>query len=704
MRRLRRWALGLGLGVCVLLALAAAAGLWLDREYPLDMRRYQDRSVLVLDRDGGLLRAFTTSDGMWRLPATVDDVSPLYLDMLLAYEDRRFRAHPGVDPIAVVRAVGQLIGHGQVVSGASTLTMQVARLLEPRPERSLSDKLIEMLRALQLEWHYSKDEILAIYLTLAPYGGNLEGVRAASFAYFGKEPSVLTPGEAALLVALPQSPTRLRPDRAGEAAAAARGRVLGRAVDRGVLTAEAAAEAGEQPVPLARRGMPFHAPHLADALAGAAPNVEVHPTFIDGGLQRTLEDLAARALPSFERQGNAAILVVDNAQHRVIGYLGSADFFAEDRAGQVDLARAIRSPGSTLKPFIYGMAFEELMIHPDTIINDVPTRFGDYAPTNFDPVYSGEVTVREALTRSLNIPAVAVLDRLGPARLAARLREAGGPLRLYEADALPGLAIALGGAGISLFDLVTLYTGLANGGEAEPLRLVPEDPPGRPALLLRPAANWYVTEILSSIPPPSALVDPVYARDGRRIAYKTGTSYGFRDAWAVGYDADYTVGVWVGRPDGTPSPQRYGRNTAAPLLFRVFELLPQPGRDVLPPPPPGVIDTMQQPLPPRLVRFDRSVAPQPDGGPLRLTEAALRIDFPTDGAVVELPARGTALDTLPLVALGGQRPLTWLVNGRPILSSPLGRSAEWQPDGVGQTRITVIDADGTAATVDIWLQ
>ncbi len=704
MRRLKRWLVRLGAGACLLVAALAGAAVWLNAEYPLDLSRYEDRSVLVLDRNGELLRAFTTDDGMWRLAATVDEVSPLYLDMLLAYEDQRFRSHPGIDPIALTRAVGQLIWNRRVVSGASTLTMQVARLLEPRPERSLTDKLLEMARALQLEWHYTKDEILAIYLTLAPYGGNLEGVRAASFAYFGREPSVLTPGEAALLVALPQSPTRLRPDRAADRAAAARARVLDRAVARTVLSAEAAGEAGEQPVPQQRRGMPFHAPHLAATVTVRAPELQAHHTFIDAELQRALEDMGRRALPAFERHGNAAILVVDNATREVIGYLGSADFFAEDRAGQVDLARAIRSPGSTLKPFIYGMAFEELMVHPDTIINDVPQRFGDYAPSNFDPVYSGEVTVREALIRSLNIPAVAVLDRLGPARLGARLRESGGPLHLYESDAAPGLAIALGGAGMTLYDLVTLYTGLANGGEAATLRTGPEAEVAPSTLLLRPAANWYVTEILSSVAPPSALVNPVYARDGRRIAYKTGTSYGFRDAWALGYDADYTVGVWVGRPDGTPSPQRYGRNTAAPLLFRVFELLPAPGRDVLPPPPSDVIDTAYDDLPPRLAHFDRRPSRMPDDGALRLSQADLRIDFPADGTVVELPPMDQALDTLPLIALGGQRPLTWVVNGRPVPSSPLGRSTEWHPDGIGQTRITVIDAGGATATVEVWLQ
>ncbi|MDH3476106.1 MAG: transglycosylase domain-containing protein, partial [Rhodospirillales bacterium] len=381
----------------LLLALAGAA-VALDRVFPPELSRLGGTSTLVLDSQGRLLRAFTTADGAWRLATVPAQVDPLYLAMLEAYEDRRFRYHPGVDPLAVLRAAGQALRAGRVVSGASTLTMQTARLLEPRP-RGLWAKLVEAARALQLEARYGKDRVLGFYLTLAPFGGNLEGLRAASLAYLGKEPVRLTPGEAALLVALPQSPSRLRPDRFPAAARAARDKVLAVMERRGLLSAHQAAEAREEPVPRRRRDLPFHAPHLARRLAsGGAP---VLRTTIDGDLQRALERLAALEMHLLQPRASLAALVVENGSGRVLAYLGSADFFDSARAGQVDMVRAVRSPGSALKPFIYGMAFDELLVHPETIVADLPTRFGDYRPENFQRSYHGEVTVREALQRSL---------------------------------------------------------------------------------------------------------------------------------------------------------------------------------------------------------------------------------------------------------------------------------------------------------------
>lgn len=704
--RRRRWR-RLALGLAALVAVGGLSTAVADRAVPLVFDRFQDHSAVVVDREGRLLRAFVTEDGMWRLPAGPADVAPLYLDMLKAYEDRRFDWHPGVDPVAVLRAAGQAVRHGEIVSGASTLTMQAARLLEPR-SRDLGGKLAEMLRALQLEWHHDKETVLSVYLTLAPFGGNLEGVRAASLAYFGHEPDSLTAAEAALLVALPQSPTARRPDRHPEAARAARDKVLDRMVTRGVLTAAEAAGAKAEPVPTIRRPLPFLAPHLTETVMVADADGTTATT-LDAPLQEALEDLAGRTLPGLDPQANLAILVAENATGAVRAYIGSADYFADRRAGQVDLVRAVRSPGSTLKPFIYGMAFEDRLAHPDTLIADVPRRFGDYAPTNFDPEYSGDVTVREALIRSLNIPAVTVLDRLGPARLAARLRQAGAPLVLHDPAEPPGLPIALGGVGVSLWDLVTLYAGLANGGSGPPLAVTGNlDGTSPHTTLMQPFAAWYVTEVLSDIPPPSALVDPVFTQFGRRIAYKTGTSYGFRDAWAIGYDARYTVGVWVGRPDGTPSPSRYGRNTAAPVLFQAFDLLPAPGRDVLPTPPVGVIRA-GAPLPERLRRFDTpallATGPLATVAGLGIGPSPLAIDFPVDGTTVELPRLidGT-YDSLPLIAIGGQRPLRWLVNGRPVTASTLRREAEWHPDGTGQTEIVVRDAVGRAARVSVWVR
>lgn len=692
-RRPRAWIAG----VLGLAAIAFAA----DRLFPPDLTRLDDSSALVVDSNDRVLRAFTTRSGYWRLPADPAMVDPQYIQMLLAYEDQRYRLHPGIDPLAIVRAVGQLAKHRRVVSGASTITMQTARLLEPRP-RTLGAKLVEMARAVQLEARFSKDKILAHYLTLAPYGGNLEGIRAASLAWFGKEPKHLAPSEAALLVVLPQSPETLRPDRFPERARRARNKVLTVMERRGIITPAATAEARADPVPASRHDMPFTAPHLARLLVSEVTGNVIHRTTIDGALQASLEQLLRAEAPAFDPGATAAVLVVENASRRVRTYLGSGGFFDEASAGQIDMVRAIRSPGSTLKPLIYGMGFDDLLIHPETVVIDMPTRFGGYRPENFLRKYRGETTVREALQHSLNIPAVAVLAEVGPSRFDARLRAAGIKLR-YGGGGRPGLPLALGGAGISLFDLVMLYTGLANGGTLRPIELrrdVAED--GAAVPLFGAAAAWYVTRILEGATPPANFVEADRARDGQRIAFKTGTSYGYRDAWAIGYDARYTVGVWVGRPDGTPSPDRFGRATAAPLLFRVFRLLPDAGRPSNVERPDRVIEIADGGLPDRLRRF----GPGSDDAVslARSLTPPLLISFPPDGAVIDLDRFDTAAATLPLTAEGGRKPLHWIVNGRPIKSPPHRRRADWPADGAGFVNVTVIDAEGDTARSAVQLR
>jgi penicillin-binding protein 1C len=693
---MRRWAIIAG---SVVVALLSAVFL-LDRVFPPDLTRLGQPSLLVSDKEGRLLQAFTARDGAWRLPVAADAVDRRYLSMLVAYEDKRFAEHPGVDPLALARALGQWAREGRVVSGASTLTMQTVRLLEPRP-RTVGAKLIEMARALQLEWRYDKRAILGMYLTLAPYGGNLEGVRAAALFYFGKEPARLTAAEAALLVALPQAPESLRPDRHAAAARSARDRVLDRMGELAILSAQAVQEAREEVVPAERRPAVRSASHLAERLRDATPAAVEVRTLVDGELQRQLEALARRHQARLEGGATVALLVVENSGRQVRAYVGSGDYFDMARLGQNDMVRAVRSPGSTLKPFIYGMAFEDLLIHPETIVTDQPMRFGDYAPENFDHHYRGEVSAREALQLSLNLPAVALMQRIGPTRFAQTLRAAGTPLRLPEEVAAPGLPIALGGVGITLEHLVTLYAGLADGGAVRPLRYVEGAPMAEARAVVSPAAAWYVTRILAEAPPPPNLLAPQNRKRGRAIAFKTGTSYGFRDAWAIGYDADYTVGVWVGRPDGSFSPGRMGRDAAAPILYETFDMLPRPakaGASTLP--PPGVIIASNRDLPPSLRRFDAGGATlaslfAPEKGP--------RIGFPADGATVDLAAAGGPR-SLTLQASGGAMPLLWLVNGVPVPSAPYRRQAQWQPDGVGATRITVIDKAGKSASVEVWIQ
>src|SRR5258708_3330243 len=376
---------------CATLAAAslAPAALALDRLFPPALSRYHERSSETVDTNGRLLRAFTTADGKWRLKTTVNDVDPVYLALLKAYEDRRFNAHWGVDPLAAARAAGQWIERGRIVSGASTISMQAARLLEPR-QRGLLTKAIQSARALQLEWRYSKHEVLAIYLTLAPMGGNLEGVRAASFAYFGKEPRQLSAAEAALLVAIPQSPERRRPERAGKSAQAARDRVLVRGLEHGIIDQVLFDKAASRPVPDRRLAMPMQAPHLAAWLAGQSPGAIV-PTTLRFEFPSALAPLAPQHPPQFPHPARIALVAIDNRTGGVVAWLGGSDYFG--RAGQVDLVRSRRSPGSALKPLIYAMAFDDRVLHPESLVEDVPVRFRDWLPRNFDRDHVGAVTV-----------------------------------------------------------------------------------------------------------------------------------------------------------------------------------------------------------------------------------------------------------------------------------------------------------------------
>jgi penicillin-binding protein 1C len=647
-------------------------------------------STQVLDRNGRLLRAYATPEGRWRLPATVKDVDPRFVAMLLAYEDKRFREHDGVDPLAMARAALQWVSHGHVVSGGSTLTMQVARLLEPRPDRTLGAKLRQVVRAFEIERRMSKDDVLGLYLTLAPYGGNLEGIRAASFAYFGKEPKRLSLAEAALLVALPQSPEARRPDRSAAAARRARDRVLERVADAGVVPVDEVAFARRAPVPSARRPMPALAPHAADQVVMDFPKRHVHHLTIDASLQKNLEDLARERARALGPHLSVAIVAVDNATGEVLARVASSDYFDEQRAGQVDMTDALRSPGSALKPFIYGMAFEDGIAHPETLMEDRRVRYGAYAPENFDLTYQGTVTARRALQMSLNAPAVALLDRVGASRLNARLTQAGATLVLPKGEA-PGLAMALGGLGIKLSDLTMLYAGLARGGTVLPLKEQMDAAVSAPRRLLDPVAAWYVGNVLIGSPPPENAA-------GGRIAYKTGTSYGYRDAWSVGFDGKRTIGVWVGRPDGAPVPGLVGRVAAAPILFDAFARTGQPLAP-LPHAPRGAVFATSGKLPPPLRHFrPAGVVAGAD------TTPALHIVFPPDGARVELSSFDGKPDPLALKISGGVEPLTVLVNGLPAVARADRRTLFVKPDGPGFLRLTVIDAKGTADSVMVRLQ
>jgi penicillin-binding protein 1C len=682
-------------GLLLLPLAGSALALWrfVETLPPLDLTQAERRSTVVLDRDGRLLRPFATADGRWRLPVQASGVDPRLRAMLLAYEDRRFASHPGIDPAATVRAAWQWLRAGRIVSGGSTLSMQVARLVEPRAERSLTAKLRQMVRAVQLERRLGKDGVLDLYLALAPYGGPVEGLRAASFAYFGREPARLSFAESALLVALPQAPEARRPDRYPEIARRARDRVLGIAAGQGVITPAEAEAARAEPVPASRKPFPMLAAHAAEAAHAADPAARVIRLTLDGRLQASLEALATERAGAQGPGISAAILALDNRTGAVLAQVGSPGYLDGARAGAIDMTGAVRSPGSALKPFIYALAFETGLAHPETQLDDRPVRFaGSYAPENFDLGYQGTVTARRALQLSLNVPAVDLLEVVGAARFIARLRAAGARIELPR-DTAPGLPVALGGLGITLTDLARLFSGLARQGLVPNLVRRLDGPPAEAAeaRVTEAVAAWYVADTLRGAPPPENAL-------AGRIAYKTGTSYGYRDALAVGFDRRVTIAVWVGRPDGNAVPGLVGRVVAAPILFDAFARFGgEP--DPVPMPREALVTTTAG-LPPPLRHIRRDI-------PKTLSAAlgaALKIAYPPDGARIDLGfSESEPAASLALKALGGVPPLTWMVDGLPVAGSARRQSA-WQPEGAGFARISVMDATGASDSVVVRIE
>lgn len=566
--RLGRWRLTrltlyvmCGAGVCW-------GAFWIADYYaPLpDPMRVQ--SVLIEAQDHTPLRAFADPNGVWRYPVTLEEVSPLYVQALLEYEDRWFYQHLGVNPLALLRAVWQWLRHGRVISGGSTLTMQVARILEPH-DKNVGGKLWQMFRALQLEWHYSKDEILTFYLNLAPFGGPIEGVQTASFAWLHKSAANLTHAEAALLAVLPQAPSRLRPDRHPDIAQRYRDKVLQRMAKRGIWTPMEVNDALIEPVAKAAFRQPMLAPLFAQRMKARAEAEQQArlTTVLDVNLQLAAEKVVRNRKGGLPEKTSIALMVVENQTGFVRAYVGSVDFQDDTHFGHVDMVQGLRSPGSTLKPFLYGMALDDGLIHSGSLLSDVPMQLDGYAPQNFYRQFTGAVSVTSALQQSLNVPAVDLLQRLTPARFVARLQN-GGIAMVFPDRTAPNLSVILGGAGTRLEELVRGFTAFARDGVSIAPRFVATDPVVERRMLSAGAA-WIVQTILRDIPPPNGFGNP------QKIAWKTGTSYGFRDAWSVGVNDRYTIGVWTGRPDGTPLPGRYGMYAAAPILFDMFRALPK---------------------------------------------------------------------------------------------------------------------------------
>jgi penicillin-binding protein 1C len=681
-----------GFGLVFILAIADK----LDRTFPPRLLPLTGLSKEVVDRDGKLLRAFATKQGRWRLAVRLDHVDPEFVNMLIAYEDRRFWSHRGIDPLAFARAAVQFLANQRIVSGGSTITMQLARLLEPRKSRSISEKFSQILRALQIERRLSKREILELYLSLAPYGGNLEGVRAASLSYFGHEPRRLSSAEAALLVALPQLPELRRPDRNQAGATKARNRVLARMVHAGVIGPGEVARAQSNPVASVRRQMPALAAHLTQAALNANQLATRHQLTLSHRVQVALETSAREAAKRLGPKVSAAIILADIHTGEILGQTGSSDFFDNVRSGWIDMTNVARSPGSTLKPLIFGLALEEGLVAPETIIEDRPANFAGYRPRNFDATYQGDVSVRHALQTSLNVPAVRLLEAVGPARLISRMRRAGAPPVLPN-DGVVGLAIGLGGAGVTLRGLVQLYSAIANGGRAVTLRTKATDGTAEnisTKIVLSSIAAWHVSDMLAGVAPPKGATH-------RKIAYKTGTSYGYRDAWSVGYDGRYVVGVWAGRADNSAVPGLTGRSAAAPILFEAFArsgLSSAPMASA----PPGAVRLTPSELPVALRRFS-----SPHGQLVATTprDSVPQIVYPPQDARIELGLSDlTTTSPLVLKLQGGRAPFRWLANGTPLPGPSRRRQAMWNPDGGGYSTLTVIDATGRAASVRVFLE
>ena len=629
---------------CVLFVLALAAA-WMLFPFPEQRLEQWPVSPRVLDRHGQPMLQLVGSDDQWRMKVGLAEISPWLIEATIAVEDERFRSHIGVDPIAVMRAAGQNLGSGRVVSGASTLSMQVCRMMSDQP-RTWRAKIVESFRALQLEQRMSKNEILETYLNIAPYGGNIRGVEAASLAYFGKRAKDLSLAEAALIAGLPQSPSRLRPDRHLERAKARQSVVLRRMVEREVIDQAQAAEAMTQVLVLANgvRATPQAAEHGAWFAMQRRPLGGV--TTIDLSLQREVLRLTREQMQSLPVSTDAAVVIIDIATGDLLAMLGSAGL-EESITPHVNGATARRSPGSTLKPFIYAAGFETHRINESSLLHDGPIERAGWSPSNFDRTFSGDVTVTAALRRSLNVPAILAAEGIGLTRCIGVIESAGIELP-RDAATRGGLAVVTGAVEVSLVDVTNAYATLGRGGVRQPVRIF-SDEPATTTRVLSVESCAKIDDILSTAhrrPRGMELID----RDNLPFfMWKTGTSSGRRDAWAVGHNHKVAIGVWVGRPEGSGAVQFVGGDAAEPLLAKLFDV-PALRSLAFPSTPESWLVT--NPLPPPKEKSD-----------------SLRILSPSTGS------RFLAVGGSAIVHPRSNRtsPLHWFINGKRIESDEASR-------------------------------
>jgi len=657
--------------------------------FPLNVTKI-DVSPVVVSRSGEVLRHFANKSGVFRYWIELDELSPEYLQALIAYEDRYFFKHYGINPFATVRAFGQFLVNGKVISGSSTLTMQVARILYPH-KRTVLGKLSQMFRAVQIERKLSKNEILTLYINLAPMGGNIEGVQAASLRYFSKQAQNLNLAESALLVALPQKPSLYRPDLYLENAHKARNKVLDRLVKFKLADQERIEQIKKDPVNYNPQTSFMYAPLISEQLIAQNPGINRITTTIDKNLQTKLETFIKRTSNKWSARISGAILVINNQNHQIYAYIGSPDLFAQDRFGYIDMIKALRSPGSTLKPFAYAMAIDYGIIHEASLLTDVLRNFNGYVPKNFDKQFRGAVSMKEALQTSLNVPIIQVMSHLTPHRFIKTIRDAQISILVDE----PNLSVVLGGVGINLLEQARLFSSLVNEGKVHKLVLNPEDKAVETGQIMSTEASFIIYKILSDIRPQNRF-------NQRKIAWKTGTSYGYRDAFAFGVSSDWTVGVWIGRPDGVPNVGTLANQYATPLLFDVFNFLPKDQNIVVRPDsltqesicwPSGLkititnkenceqvftIDAINGHVPPTL--YDAPGETAHDGWPLLLKQSPKNWQQPKITTFADKSIIFKSTNKILLKARG-IAPFTWYLNGQMLVNDeldiaklPLGKS------------------------------
>lgn len=687
--------------------------LFLDKAYPPHLSRYHDLSTVITDRHGRWLRVYLSHDDKRRIATQHQQLPDDYLKLLINYEDRQFYQHHGVDFSAIVRALWQNLTAGKTVSGASTLTMQTAKLLNPRP-RTLKNKIIEAFRAWQLERRFSKAEILDMYATLAPMGGNREGLAAAAHFYLNKPLDKLSLAETAWLVALPQSPTRLSLN--DKAAITARNKVLKRAFDYQIIDTLRYHQALAEPLVITRTPFPLLAPHVSNyrrqqstqSQKGKNRNDRNNnqkteyalSTTLDNTLQRGLSQTLSAQLPEQHRNANLAGGILHNPSGEWLAYVGSADFFSKQRQGQVDMLSAVRSPGSTLKPFITLLAFDWLNYQPQTTIDDTPMTDA-YRPDNYDGLYQGRITLAEALSRSRNVPAVRLLQQIKPDYFVSHLQKMGLSL-FFPRGGRANLSVALGGVGVRGTDLAKRYRQLANCtyGQGEKLVTAPTAKVAKAAKAADIADKnscQQVTYILQQ------------SQDGQGrlffgkqpVAFKTGTAYGWRDRWIFAYSKDYTIVLWSGRADGQYAEQRASAEALIPVLRQVVGLLPNPPQSYQ---PLKVRNISNKQLPPRL----RHVGDTQLRSPTLAASSTSSSQIKRQRLKIAAPLPDSTIDyrhqqALNLHIRNGRPPFIYLLNDH-IIAETADRRVSFQPKVGGSYHLLVIDAEGNTTESHFRLQ